>query len=155
MAILQFVKGNELAGVAAVGQMVPDGIFHFVGVVLALKAENGQTVPVAYGEYRGAVLVGVAFFLLHVLLLVGIVGLHVKGLGENVPGGKYKVFISLGGRGFVLLLGVFGIIGSMVIMVVARKMCGNVTSFFGLVCQAVQLAFTALWAFYRVAKQNR
>ncbi|KAH6666434.1 hypothetical protein B0J14DRAFT_678484 [Halenospora varia] len=157
MAILQFFKGDELAGAAAVSQMVPNAIFHFAGAVLVLNAENGKTLPVAYGEYRGAVFVGVGFFLLQALLLVGICAMYARSWGEKVACERYKVFISLGGRSFVLFLGVVGIIGSLVMMVVAGKMCGNLTTFFGAVCQACQLFLSAFWGFYRyrMAKQNQ
>lgn len=75
--------------------------------------------------------------------------------GLNKPGGKdlpceeqYRVLMGTGGRVAVFMLGLLSFVGSFVLMIVASKMCGKLTSFIEAMCQVLQALlslFLALW----------
>jgi hypothetical protein len=145
MAFLQ-VFGEDLAGAAAAGQMIADLIFVIVGCAVTLASENGSVVPVAYGKYRGAVFCGVAFFLIHIVMLVGIYLVSRKDRDEDEYQRKYRVFMSARGRVYVFFVGVFSLVGSLVLLIVGSKLCGKLITFLDAMCLLVQAVLSALLA---------
>lgn len=153
-----FVPGKPLCAASAMGQMAPESLFLVAGCVGVFFAENGSIVTVAYGAYRAAVFVGVAFVVLHLVLLLlmyFVYWLH-KPDSKHAPyDEKYRVLMGLGGRIMIFVLGLLSFVGSFVLMIVASKMCGKLTGFIEAMCQVLQALLSLLLAIWKRSQPPR
>jgi hypothetical protein len=151
MGVMQ-IFGSEEASSAAAGQMIADMMFPIVGCIVALASENGSVIPVAYGEYRTAVLAGVVLLVLHLVLLLVLYFVSVPDLSSSAYEDKYQAYTSGSGRTVVFILGILSITGSSVLLVVGSQMCGKLITFIDAMCQILQMALSAMLAIHESMK---
>lgn len=146
MGVMQ-IFGQPIMSAAAAGQMIADMIFPLVGCVVALGSENGSVVPVAYGQHRITLFIGVTFLLLHLVMLVVSYLVYLLNNNKANDESRYKLFTCRMGQIYVLFLGLFSITGSSVLLLVGSKMCGKLTTFIDAMCQVLQAVLSAILAF--------
>ncbi|KAF1993557.1 hypothetical protein P154DRAFT_589006 [Amniculicola lignicola CBS 123094] len=147
MGLTQIFR-KKLSSAASAGQMIADMIFPIVGCAVALGSEGGSVVPVAYGQYRTTVFIGVSLLVVHILLLLVIYFAYWPSSGETNCLIKYHVFISTTGRLYVFFLGLLSFCGSTILLIVGSKSCGKMITFIEAMClilQAILMFFLAVW----------
>lgn len=155
------VFGGDISAASAIGQMAPECLFLIVGCAGVLMAENGTVVPVAYGTYRAAVFVGVGLVIAHLALLLVMYSIYAANRPpEDRRGGVsyeelYEVLMGGGARFAIFVLGLLSLTGSLVLMIVASKMCGRLTGFIEAMCQVVQAVLSLLLAIWSNSKEEK